>query len=70
MKNGKLLAGVLAGLGTGALLGILFAPGKGSSTRRKISKAFCHSKGATLNLHNATGRKQQQEEADLLNSIM
>ena len=36
MKNGKFLAGVIAGLGTGALLGLLFAPDKGSSTRKKL----------------------------------
>lgn len=36
MKNGKVILGVLAGLATGAFLGILFAPDKGSKTRQKI----------------------------------
>src|SRR5665647_2481100 len=36
MNTGKVLLGVLAGVATGALLGILFAPAKGSRTRRKI----------------------------------
>ena len=36
MKNGKVILGVLAGLATGAFLGILFAPDKGSKTRKKI----------------------------------
>ncbi len=38
MNTGKILLGVAAGLAAGALLGILFAPEKGSETRQKISK--------------------------------
>lgn len=36
MNSGKIFLGVLAGMAAGALLGILFAPDKGSETRRKI----------------------------------
>ena len=36
MKAQNVLFGVLAGIATGALLGILFAPAKGSRTRRQI----------------------------------
>ena len=38
MSNGKLVTGILVGAAAGAILGILFAPDKGSSTRQKISK--------------------------------
>ena len=37
MSAGKVLLGLMAGFAAGAVIGILFAPGKGSSTRKKIS---------------------------------
>lgn len=36
MSSGKVILGILAGAAAGALLGILFAPEKGSTTRKKI----------------------------------
>lgn len=38
MSTGKVVLGALAGLALGAALGILFAPEKGKTTRKKISK--------------------------------
>jgi gas vesicle protein len=38
MSSGKVVLGLLAGIATGAIVGILLAPDKGSDTRKKISK--------------------------------
>ncbi len=38
MSTSKILLGFVAGAAVGAVLGILFAPDKGTETRRKISE--------------------------------
>ena len=36
MESSKVVLGVIGGVAVGALLGVLFAPDKGSKTRKKI----------------------------------
>ena len=38
MSAGKVLLGVIAGVAAGTVIGMLVAPGKGSSTRRKLAR--------------------------------
>lgn len=38
MSKGKIILGTMAGIAIGTIAGILFAPGKGSKTRKKIMK--------------------------------
>jgi gas vesicle protein len=49
---GKVVVGLMAGAATGAILGILFAPDKGSEIRRKISQ---RSKDIRYNFQNKVG---------------
>lgn len=37
MKTGKFIAGILSGAAIGAIAGILFAPKRGTETRKKIT---------------------------------
>jgi gas vesicle protein len=62
MKTEKALLGVFAGLVAGAAIGVLFAPEKGSTTRRNISK-----KGEDL--ANALSDKIDDKFDELVNAI-
>jgi len=38
MNSGKALLGVMAGIAAGAVIGVLFAPEKGTDSRKSLSK--------------------------------
>ncbi|MBK7957914.1 MAG: YtxH domain-containing protein [Bacteroidetes bacterium] len=38
MRTDKIILGVMAGVAAGVILGVLFAPDKGSETRKKIAR--------------------------------
>ncbi|HEX3008629.1 MAG TPA: YtxH domain-containing protein [Bacteroidales bacterium] len=52
MNTGRLIFGIAIGAAAGALLGILFAPDKGSETRRKL---YERGDNYTRNLKNRFG---------------
>ena len=61
MKNGKFLAGVITGMGAGAILGVLFAPAKGSATRKKIlrKQSDLHDE-AKISIHDVMRKNKEQ----------
>jgi gas vesicle protein len=75
MRPQKIIIGVLAGLAAGALIGILFAPDKGSVVRGTISKKgedYLDSIKSTFNsfVDGVAGKfdKVKEEAADIVDS--
>ena len=70
MKNtSKILIALGAGLAIGGVLGILFAPDKGSATRHKIAeggKRFADN----FNRKIKSGKARLQEEFNKMNDVM
>ncbi len=62
MNPGKALVGVFAGIAAGAVLGVLFAPEKGSNTRQNLAK-----RGDDL--AHALNRKIDEKFDELMNTI-
>jgi len=68
-RTGKIITALAAGAAAGALLGLLFAPGKGSDTRRKIKD---RAKKLTHDLEEIRGKAEQKIQdlkADLEKTI-
>ncbi len=61
MSSSKLLAGVLLGAAAGAVLGILFAPDKGTETRKKIAKKGTDLGDTVKNKFNELGEALQEK---------
>ena len=59
--SGKVVTALLAGLAAGAVLGILFAPDKGSKTREKIKTGFDDLKDEAK--EKFSGSKEELKEA-------
>jgi gas vesicle protein len=43
MKSGKVVLGAIAGVAAGAVLGMLFAPAKGSAIRKRVARKITDS---------------------------
>jgi gas vesicle protein len=62
MNSGKAFLGVLVGITAGAALGILFAPDKGSKTRKKIVKD-------SQDLANTLNTKIEEKFGELMSAV-
>ena len=77
MSSGKVFFGLLAGVTAGALAGILFAPSKGSRTRRRIllkgenySDALKDKFDEFVDSINEKGKKVKDEVSDFVERKM
>lgn len=70
MKNtSKILIALGAGLAIGGVLGILFAPDKGSVTRHKVAEG-CKELADNFNRKIRSGKEKLQKEFSRMNDVM
>lgn len=69
MSAQKVVIGLFAGLAAGAIMGILFAPAKGSDTRKKIAKksseAVSDVKSRISDLMDEVAEKFEEEKEEI-----
>lgn len=64
-NSGKILTALVVGAAVGAVLGILFAPDKGSETRRKINEEGKKMSDAIKNKYNEMKEKMNAVKDDM-----
>lgn len=69
MTTAKAVLGVLAGMAAGAALGVLFAPDRGSDTRRKISKKSEDMTDAFEELAESVEERIEKKFDELVNAV-
>lgn len=65
MNSGKIITAFVLGAAVGAALGILFAPDKGSETRKKINEEGKKMSGAIKNKFNEMKEKMNAVKEDM-----
>ena len=64
-KSSKILTALIAGTAVGALVGILFAPDKGSETRKKVNEEGKKMSDAIKNKFNEMKKKMNAVKDDM-----
>lgn len=64
--NSRIVLGLLAGAAIGSLLGVLFAPDKGSETRKKIRKKAGDLKDVALDKYETLSERAKYEIESLV----